>query len=79
MIEMITYNYDLFLTLLVLFYFINGVSWAWCSIVNNGEVRTWKWYGALDGLFMMVMCIVPMFFYSPPLFLYYWFPITKHE
>jgi hypothetical protein len=59
---MITYNYLLFQQLLVILFLFNGITWAYCSVVHNGETREWKWYGLFDGLLMVAIAIVPVFF-----------------
>lgn len=56
---MISYNYDLFMNLFIIYWFVNGFVWAINSITKDGEPRHWHYVGAVDGVVIMLMVVVP--------------------
>lgn len=59
---MITYNSDLFVWLFAVYSFFNGLAWAYTSYTNDGEPRKWNTIGVLDGIALVVISALPVFF-----------------
>lgn len=58
----VNYNTELFVVLMAVYYVLNGLAYAMNSIWHEGKERTFTLGGVWDGLLMVALAVIPLFF-----------------